>query len=93
MEGKTLCNIFLTFKISVIQVLLQLQKGSRYFIKKLGISFADSNETLPFNFCNRDQQCTRDKRNQNVKTWNPQYGFKLTNPEENASVEFTQIPA
>ena len=32
-EGKTLYNVFLTFKISVIQVLLQLQNGSRNFIK------------------------------------------------------------
>ena len=64
-------------KISVIQVLLQLQKGSRNFIKILGIS-ADSNETFPFKFCNRDHQRRRDKRNQNVDTWNPQYGFKLT---------------
>ena len=77
-EGKTLCNVFLTFKISVIQVLLQLQKGSRNFIKILGISLADSNETFPFKFCNRDHQRRRDKRNQNVNTWNPQYGFKLT---------------
>ena len=53
-EGKTLCNVFLTFKISVIQVLLQLQKGSRNIIKILGISFADSNETFPFKFCNAD---------------------------------------
>ena len=78
MEGKTLCNVFLTFKISVIQVLLQLQKGSRNFLKILGISLADSNETLPFKFCNRDHQRRRDKRNQNVDTWNPHYGFKLT---------------
>ena len=74
MEGKTLCNVFLTFKISVIQVLLQLQKGSRNFIKILGISLADSNETFPFKFCNRDHQRRRDKRD----TWNHQYGFKLT---------------
>ena len=78
MDGKTSCNVFLTFKISVIQVLLQLQKGSRNFIKILSISFADSNETLPFKFCNRDHQRRRDERNQNVDTWNPQYGFKLT---------------
>ena len=45
-EGKTLRNVFFTFKISVIQVLLQLQKGSRNFIKIL----ADSNETFPFKF-------------------------------------------
>ena len=77
-ECKTLCNVFLTFKISVIQVLLQLQKGSRNFIKILGISLADSNETFPFKFCNRNHQRRRDKRNQNVDTWNPQYGFKLT---------------
>ena len=77
-ECKTLCNVFLTFKISVIQVLLQLQKGSRNFIKILVISLADSNETFPFKFCNRDHQRRRDKRNQNVDTWNPQYGFKLT---------------
>ena len=57
--GKTLCNVFLTFKISVIQVLLQLQKGSRNFIKILGISLADSNETFPFKFCNRDHQRRR----------------------------------
>ena len=31
-EGKTLCNVFLTFEISVIQVLFQLQKGSSNFI-------------------------------------------------------------
>ena len=78
MEGKTLCNGFLTFKISVIQVLLQLQEGSRKFIEILGISLADSNETFPFKFCNRDHQRRRDKRNQNVDTWNPQYGFKVT---------------
>ena len=77
-EGKTLCNVFLTFKISVIQVLLQLQKGSRIFIKMLGISLADSNETFPFKFCNRDHQRRRDQRKLNVETWNPQYGFKLT---------------
>ena len=77
-EGRTLCNVCLTFKISVIQVLLQLQKGSRNFIKILGISLADSNETFPFKFCNRKHQCGRDKRNQNVDTWNSQYGFKLT---------------
>ena len=74
----TLCNVFLTFKISVIQVLLQLQKGSRNFIEILVISLADSNETFPFKFCNRDHKCRRDKRNQNVDTWNPQYEFKLT---------------
>ena len=62
-EGKTLCNVFLTFKISVIQALLRLQKGSRYFIKILGISLADSDETFPFKFCNRDHQRRRDKRN------------------------------
>ena len=67
-ECKTLCNVFLTFKISVIQVLLQLQKGSRNFIKILGTSLADSNETFPFKFCNRDHQRRRDKRNQNVDT-------------------------
>ena len=61
-----------------MKVLLQLQKGSRNFIKILGISLADSNETLPFKFCNRDHQRRRDKRNQNVDTWKPQYGFKLT---------------
>ena len=77
-EGKTLCNVFLTFKISVIQVLLQLQKGSRNFIKIFDISLADSNETFPFKFYNRDHQRRSDKRNQNVDTWNPQYGFKLT---------------
>ena len=78
MEGKALCNVFLTFKISVIQVLLQLQKGSRNFIRILGISLVDSSETFPFKFCNRDYQRRRDKRNQNVDTLNPQYGFKLT---------------
>ena len=57
-EGKTLCNVFLTFKISVIQVLLQLQKGSRNFIKIFNISLADSNETFPFIFCNRDHMIT-----------------------------------
>ena len=62
-EGKTLCNVFLTFKISVIQVLLQLQKGSRNFIKILRISLAESNETFPFQFCNRDHQRRRDKHN------------------------------
>ena len=95
MEGKTLCNVFLTFKISVIQVLLQLQKGSRNFIKILGILLADSNETLPFKFGNRDHQRRRDKRNKNVDTWNPQYGFKLTKSTEkkNGSVEVAQIPA
>ena len=77
-EGKTLCNVFLTFKISVIQVLLQLQKGSRNFIKILGISLAESNETFPFKFCNHNHQRRSDKRNQNVDTWNPKYGFKLT---------------
>ena len=71
-------EVLLTFKISVIQVLLQLQKGGRNFIKILGISLADSNETFPFKICNRDHQRRRDKRNQNVDTWNPQYGFKLT---------------
>ena len=49
-EGKTLCNVLLKFKISVIQVLLQLQKESRNFIKIFGISLADSNVTLPFKF-------------------------------------------
>ena len=73
-----MCNVFLTFKISVIQVLLQLQKGSRNFIKILGISLADSNEPFPFKFCYRGHQRRRDKRNQNVDTWNPEYGFKLT---------------
>ena len=77
-EGKTLCNVCLTFKISVIQVLLQLQKGSRNFIKILGISLANSNENFPFKFCNRDHQRRRNKRNINVDTWNPQYGFQLT---------------
>ena len=77
-KGKTLCNVFLTFKILVIQVLLQLQKGGRNFIKILGISLADSNETLPFKFCNRNHQRRRDKRNQNVDSSNAQYGFKLT---------------
>ena len=62
-EGKTLCNVVLTFKISVILVLLQLQKGSRNFIKILGISLADSNETSPFKFCNCDHESRRDKRN------------------------------
>ena len=93
MEGKTLCNVFLTFKISVIQVLLQLQKGSRNFNKILGISLADSNETFPFKFCNRDHQRRRDKRNQNVDTWNLNMDLKLQNQEEKVSVEFTQIPA
>ena len=37
-EGRALRNVFLTFKISGIQVLLQLQKGGRNFIKILGIS-------------------------------------------------------
>ena len=93
MEGKTLFNVFLTFKISIIQVLLQLQKGSRNFIKILGISLADSNETFPFKFCNRDHQRRRDKRDQNVDTLDPQYGFKLTKIEKkNGSLEFTQIP-
>ena len=31
-EGETLCNIFLTFKISVIQVLLQLLKKDQKFL-------------------------------------------------------------
>ena len=89
-----MCNVFLTFKISVIHVLLQLQKGSRNFIKILDISLAVSNETFPIKFCNRDHQRRRDKRNENVDTWNPQYGFKLKKIEKkNASVKFTQIPA
>ena len=70
-EGKTLCNVFLTFEISVIQVLLQLQKGSRKFIKILGVSLADSNETFSFKFCNHDHQHRRDKLNKNVDTWKP----------------------
>ena len=78
MEGKTLCNVYLTFKMSNSQVVLQLQKGSRNFIKILGISLADSKETFSFKFCIRDHQRRRDKRNQNVDTWNPQYRFKLT---------------
>ena len=78
LHSNLLCNVFLTFKISVIQVLLQLQKGSRNFIKILGISLADSNKTFPFKVCNRDHQRRRDKRNQNVDTWNPQYGLQLT---------------
>ena len=77
-EGKTFCNVFLTFKISVIQVWLRQQKGSRNFIEILGISSVDSYENFLFKFWNRDHQRWRDKRNQNVDTWNPQYGFKLT---------------
>ena len=77
-EGKTFCIVFLTFKISVIQVLLQLQNGSRNFIKILGISLTDSNKIFPFKFCYHDHQRRRDMRNQNVDTWNPQYGLKLT---------------
>ena len=53
-EGKIFCNVFLSFKISVIQDSLQLQNGSRNLTKILGISLADSNETFPFKFCNRD---------------------------------------
>ena len=83
MEGKILCTVFLPFKISVIQVLFQLQKGSRNFIKILGISLADSNETFLFKFCNSDHQRRRDKRNQNVDIWNPQYGFKPTKSRRN----------
>ena len=47
-------------------------------MKILDISLADSYEIFPFKFCNRDHQRRRDKRNKNVDTWNPQYGFKLT---------------
>ena len=82
------------FEISVIQVLLQLQKGSRNIIKILDISSADSNETFTFKFCNRNHQRRRDKRNQNVDTWNPQYmDFNPQIEKINASVEFTQILA
>ena len=63
MEGKILFNVFLSFKISAIQGFLQLHKGSRNFNEILGISLADSNETFPFKFCNRDHQRRRDKRN------------------------------
>ena len=50
MEGKCLCNVFLTFKISVLQVLWRLQKGSRNGIEILGISFADSSKIFYSNF-------------------------------------------
>ena len=94
MEGKTMCNVFLTFRISVIHVLLQLQNGSIKFIKIFGISLADSNKTLPFKFCNRDHQRRRDKRNLKLRHLEPSIWIETYKiQKKNASVEFTQIQA
>ena len=51
-EGKCLCNVFLTFKISVLQTVWRLQEGSRNVIEILGISFTDSNKNFLFKFMN-----------------------------------------
>ena len=54
-EDKRSCNFTLMFKISVIQVLLRLQKGAELSLK-YWVSLTDSNKMFLFNFWNHDHQ-------------------------------------